>query len=82
MLCGFARGRLVPYRSIAFRCLALLAGGHWSACSSMATAVLGKRFHLEHGRVRSASISLGSSLAFPVGVLGARITLLADVELC
>ena len=48
----------------------------------MATADLGKRFHMEHGRVRSASISLGSLLAFPVGILGARITLLADVELC
>ena len=48
----------------------------------MATADLGKRFHMEHGRVRSASIPLEYSLAFPVGILGARITLLADVELC
>ena len=47
----------------------------------MASADLGKRFHLEHGRVRSASISLGSAIAFPAGILGARVTLLADVEL-
>lgn len=44
----------------------------------MASAGLGKRFHQEHACVRSASFPLGLVLAFPAGILGARITLLAE----
>ena len=47
----------------------------------MASADLGKRLHSEHDHVRSASIPLNLALAFLAGILGARITLLADVEL-
>ena len=48
----------------------------------MASASLGNGFHQEHDHVRSASISLGSAAALLVGILGAGVTLLADLELC